>query len=66
MATKEQQEILNKRADQLEAIGFVMSVDKDNVWYEKGPVKMAPTLMMCAPTKQWNDFIEKNTTDEKG
>jgi hypothetical protein len=60
MATEHEEKILNERANELEKIGFVMQVTHDSVWYEKDGVKVVPTLMMCAPTKQWNEFIEKH------
>lgn len=59
--TKEERQIMDERADQLEKIGFVLNCDANSVWYEKGDVKMIPTLMMCPPTKDWNEFIEKNS-----
>lgn len=60
-ATKQEKEIMDERATDLEAIGFVLKCSEDRVWYEKGEVKMIPNLMMCAPTKDWNEFILKHT-----
>jgi len=56
-----EEQIINERASQLESIGFVFKVSETSVWYEKGDVKMIPTLMMCASEKDWNEFIIKNT-----
>ena len=55
-----EEEIINERAAQLEQIGFVFKVSEDSGWYQKGDVKMIPTLMMCASTKDWNNFIDKH------
>ena len=55
-----EEEIINERAAELEKIGFILQVSEDSVWYQKGDVKMMPTLMMCAPTKHWNEFIDKH------
>jgi hypothetical protein len=53
--------IIDERATQLESIGFVFKCSENRVWYEKGSVKMIPTLMMCASTPEWDKFILENT-----
>lgn len=60
MKNTQEEEIINKRAAELEKIGFVFKCDENRVWYEKGEVKMIPTLMMCASEREWQEFISQH------
>lgn len=69
LARDYEKEVINDRATQLESIGFVFKVSGNSTWYEKGGVKMIPTLMMCASEGEWQRFIEENkepSPDRKG
>lgn len=59
MSIDYEKETIDRRATELEQIGFVLKVSYDSVWYEKGEAKMIPTLMMCASEGEWQAFIEK-------
>ena len=54
-------ELFDKRATELESLGFVFKISGDSVWYERGEVKVIPTLIMCASTREWNEFINRNS-----
>lgn len=56
-----EEKIINERAQELEQIGFKLKVSSDAIWYQKGEVKMFPTVMMCASTHDWNEFISKHS-----
>lgn len=60
-ATESQKKILYDRADQLEKIGFEFKFSETQGWYQKGEVKMIPTVIMCASEIEWQKFIDENT-----
>lgn len=53
-------DIVEQRIDQLESIGFTLNVQEDKVNYVKGEVKINSILILCASTKEWENFIITN------